>query len=462
MSNKGKYSLLVCLAFLLMVTAVTIAGGKWKKHTVLKSDAAGYYAYLPALFIYDDLYTCGFYPDVDSVYNPGDGVVYYGVQRHAETGRVYFKYNYGVAAFEMPLFLTAHCITKLSGKYATDGYSAPYQLAIALSTVLFSFFGLLLLRLLLLRFFNDLTVAIVLFITGFGTNYLAQVITQPGISHVYMIFLYAAILYSVHRFTETARGWFLLVVAAALAMVLVTRSSGVFIVIPVLFWQVGENLFARVVWQYMRTRPVLFTGIALLGFLPVFVQMLYWQLTTGHWYFYTYRREYFDFANSQIVNGLFSYRKGWLLYTPLALLGFAGLLPMWRNERLRFAVVPVTAYFIITVYVVFSWWQWYYGGSFGCRVMVESLVVLAVPLGAFVNWAQQQRLVVKMLLGGMIVAGVFLNLFQTVQYGKGIIHWQKMNKEYYWRVFGRLQVSEEDKKLLMQTEELDTDNSPLR
>ncbi|HRG89010.1 MAG TPA: hypothetical protein PLW44_08340, partial [Chitinophagales bacterium] len=111
-------------------------------------------------------------------------------------------------------------------------------------------------------------------------------------------------------------------------------------------------------------------------------------------------------------------------------LGFAGLLPMWRNERLRFAVVPVIAYFLITVYVVFSWWQWYYGGSFGCRVMVESLVVLAVPLGALINWAQQQAIVVKILLGAMIVAGVFLNLFQTVQYGKGIIHWQKMSKEY--------------------------------
>lgn len=462
MSNKRKYSLLVCMAFLFMVTAVTIAGGKWKKYNVLKSDAAGYYAYLPAIVVYGDLYKCSYYPYVDSVYNPGDGVVYYGVQRHPETGRIYFKYNYGVAAFELPAFATAHLFARLSGTYAADGYTTPYQLAIALSTVLFSFLGLLLLRSFLLRLFDDRVVAVTLMVIAFGTNYLAQVLTQPGISHVYMFFLYAVILHGVHRFTETARGWFLLVVATGFAMVLVTRSSGVFILIPVLFWQVGENRFVRVVWQYMLARPVLFTGIALLGFLPVFVQMLYWQLTTGHWYFYTYRREYFDFANSQIVNGLFSYRKGWLLYTPLAVLGFAGLLPMWRNERLRFAVVPVIAYFLITVYVVFSWWQWYYGGSFGCRVMVESLVVLAVPLGALINWAQQQAIVVKTLLGAMIIAGVFLNLFQTVQYGKGIIHWQKMNKDYYWRVFGRMQVTNEDKMLLEQTEELNTENSPRR
>lgn len=462
MSSKGNYSLFVALAFLFLVTAITIVGGKWKKHTVLKSDAAGYYAYLPALFVYGDLYKCSYYTHVDSVYNPGDGVVYYGLQRHPETGSIYFKYNYGVAAFELPAFAIAHLFARLSGTYAADGYSVPYQLAAALSTVLFSFLGLLLLRNFLLYLFDDWVVAIALIVITFGTNYLAQVITQPGLSHVYMFFLYSAILYGTHVFTLSGKGRYLLLVVVALAMVMVTRSSGVFIVIPVLFWQAGGKRLLDVVNQYLRTNTAIFAGIVLTGFSVIFIQLLYWQLTTGYWYFYTYRREYFDFANCQLVNGLFSYRKGWFLYSPLVLLGFAGLLPMWRNERLRFAVVPVIAYFLMTVYLVFSWWQWYYGGSFGCRVMVESLVVLAVPLGALINWAQQKRLAVKMLIGAIIVAGVFLNLFQTVQYGKGIIHWQKMNKEYYWRVFGRLQVSEEDKKLLEQTEELNTNNSPRR
>jgi hypothetical protein len=38
-----------------------------------------------------------------------------------------------------------------------------------------------------------------------------------------------------------------------------------------------------------------------------------------------------------------------------------------------------------------------------------------------------------------IVMGLFvvLNIFQTYQYSMGLIHWSRMSKEFYWRVFGK-------------------------
>ncbi|HLP21724.1 MAG TPA: hypothetical protein VK174_15530 [Chitinophagales bacterium] len=448
--------------FLAITLAITIAGGKWKKHTVLKSDAAGYYVYLPSVFIYNDLLGCRFYPYVDSVYNPGDGVVYYAIQQSPETRNMYFKYNYGVAAFEMPFFLLTHVFVKFTGCYPADGYSAPYQLAVALNAVLFAFLGLLVLRKFLLFWFNEVSVALTLLVIAFGTNYLAQVITQPGLSHVYMFFLHAVVLYSTQQLYATGRPGYLLMLAAALAMVLVTRSSGIFIIIFPLLWKAGGNgvlYLANFLW--IRYKPLVATAISI-GIAICMVQLLYWKLTTGHWYFYTYRREYFDFANPEILKGLFSYRKGWFLYTPLALLGFAGLFFVKRRSELRIYLLPFALYFMVTFYVVFSWWQWYYGGSFGSRVMVESLAVLALPIAAFSEFVVKASGLVRFASGLLISFFVLLNVFQTGQYAKGIIHWQKMNKDYYWRVFGKMEVTDADKELLKTTEELNTNNSPIK
>lgn len=182
--------------------------------------------------------------------------------------------------------------------------------------------------------------------------------------------------------------------------------------------------------------------------------MLYCKITTNHWYFYTYRREHFEFGNWQIMNALFSFRKGWFVYTPLALLGFIGCFFVWRTKELRFYLLPLVLYFLTTLYVVFCWWQWYYGGSFGCRVLVQSLSLFALPIAAVVEAILSSKKVFRNLFTVVIIFFVLLNIFQTAQYAKGIIHWQKMNREYYWKVFGKWNVSEEDKNLLLQTEEL--------
>lgn len=460
MAKLNRWSLLVCYCFLFFVFAITVAGRKWQKHTVLKSDAAGYYAYLPAIFIYNDLFSFEHYPQIDSLYNPGDGVVYYAVQRYPATGKFYLKYNWGVSAFELPPFLLAHTFALLSGIYPADGYSAPYQFMIAISAVLYSFLALLLIRRLLLYWFADGVVAVVLLIIAFGTNYLAQVITQPGLSHVYMFFLYSLILYSAQQFTIARGSCALFCLITGMAMVPLTRASGIFVVVLPLFWKVGDKYFLKELASHIKSKPFLSGVICITGLMLISCQLIYWHQATGHWLFYTYRREYFDFANSHIIDGLFSYRKGWFVYTPLALLGFAGMVALWYNKQMRFYLLPVLLYFCVTIYIVFSWWQWYYGGSFGCRVMVESLAILAIPIAALLSWVNNKKTWQKVAFGAVISLGILLNLFQTYQYGKGIIHWQKMSKEYYWRVFGKLSVTDADRDLLNNTEELDTNNSP--
>jgi hypothetical protein len=84
------------------------------------------------------------------------------------------------------------------------------------------------------------------------------------------------------------------------------------------------------------------------------------------------------------VDGLFSYRKGWFLYTPLALFGMIGFIPLYRRHR--GLVLPLLLFFAVSFYLIFSWHQWYYGWGFGCRSLVGSLAVQSIPLTALVSF----------------------------------------------------------------------------
>jgi len=50
----------------------------------------------------------------------------------------------------------------------------------------------------------------------------------------------------------------------------------------------------------------------------------------------------------------------------------------------------------------------------------------------------------------MLIVGLsILNVFQTIQFHKGVIDADRMTKDYYLKVFGKLNVNEKDRKLLL-------------
>ena len=177
------------------------------------------------------------------------------------------------------------------------------------------------------------------------------------------------------------------------------------------------------------------------------IQLGYWKYITGEWIHYSYEEEGFNFLKPEIWNGLLSYRKGWFVYTPLAIVCIIGLVNLWRTFPKLF--LGITTYLIVNVYIVFSWHQWYYGGGFGSRALIESYAVLSIPLACFVAWVLSVRSkVLKSFVGLILVSLVVLNLWQSYQFSLGTIPWDHNNKEYYWRVFFKKHRTEEDWKLL--------------
>jgi hypothetical protein len=162
-------------------------------------------------------------------------------------------------------------------------------------------------------------------------------------------------------------------------------------------------------------------------------QLIYWKMQTGNFMYYSYSGEHFFFNHPRIWKGLFSFRKGWLLYTPMAALALAGFFFLKKNARPL--LIPLYLYTFLNIWIVLSWWCWWYGGGFGLRAFIESFAFLAFPLAALWAWALKKGWVAY--VGLMIVAGFFirLNLFQSKQYREGKLHWDSMSKAMYKATF---------------------------
>lgn len=101
-------SLYVCFFFLFCCIYTVFNLGKFKKHDVIAWDRAGYYLYLPALLIYDDLDELHFISHIDSTYELTQNDSKYGLVQIEQTGHLVNRYSYGVALFELSGFLIAH------------------------------------------------------------------------------------------------------------------------------------------------------------------------------------------------------------------------------------------------------------------------------------------------------------------------------------------------------------------
>ena len=439
-------SLYICFFFLFCCIYTVFNLGKFKKHDVIAWDRAGYYLYLPALLIYDDLDELHFISHIDSTYELTQNNSKYGLVQIEQTGHLVNRYSYGVALFELSGFLIAHTYASYSQKYPPDGYSIPYQLAIQFTSILFSFLGLVVLRRFLRDFgIKETLISCAIILLAFGTNFYYYSAFEHGMSHNFSFFLCSTILFLTNRAYKFEDWKYFIFLGISLGWAALVRPVDIFFCIIPCLW-LGFNMAQL---RFLKRHVVKILVLMLCFLLPWIPQIVYWKLTTGQFLYYSYSEYGFDFTNPQVWKGLFSYRKGWFVYTPIAFIGFLYIFVAWRKKEYRNYAIAILLFYIPYIYVVFSWFQWYYGGSFGSRVMINTLPLLAIPLAIFVKDVINLSKIKKYLIIAVVCFLVVLNLFQSWQYNRGVLHWDAMSKEYYWRIFLKEHASEEDRSLLM-------------
>lgn len=428
--TKRPISLIV-IYFSLFVWIWTVFNiSNWKKNNVIIHDIISYYSYLPATFIYNDL-TFNF---TDNLPDNFTGTIWY---LKAPNGARVQKMSMGLSVLYSPFFFIAHQITRFTD-YPADGYSQPYDMFLVFSSLFYAFFAIWFLRKILLRFFTDKISALTLLIIVFGTNLFFYVTNESPMSHAYSLFLFSSFIYYTikwHNFQSTTNA---VIIGIIGGLIILVRPSNIVIFAIPLFYGIysKETLLQKI--KLIKQNRFHILIIILLLFIIFSPQMLYWKKITGDWFYYSYGKEGFFFGKPHIINGLFSYRKGWLIYTPLMLLAVAGIPVLFK--KLKHFALPITIFFIVNIYIVFSWWCWWYGGSFGMRSLIESYAVLAIPLALSLKYIFSKQIWLKISTGVLLFLFINLNLFQTFQYRRVVIHWDSMTKEAYWAIFGTLKI----------------------
>lgn len=437
LAKRIPWGHLAIAAFATLAIRETLDLGFWRTGRTLNWDIEAYYHYLPATIIHGDPFDLTYVAAIDSVLHPSGDQSAFGVYTSPVTGRHYIKFTYGTVLFQLPMFLLAHAWAAPPWSEAEpNGYSAPYQLAVSLSTIMFVTLALLLLRRFLVRHCSERASAIAIITIATGTNLFFYSTHDAGMSHAYLFFLFALVLERTDRWHLSPSAMAAFAIGLAVGLTIVTRPvDGPILLVPLL-WNAWPGPEARHKWALARRYRAHALIAAVGALLPIVPQLLYWKVATGSFLHYTYEGESFDFSSPRIMDGLFGYRKGWLIYSPLVALGFAGIASMVQHRPMRTLTLPLLVFFPVFIYVVFSWEQWWYGGGFGCRPLVSSLALLALPIahltGRVIAWGKAPFFA----LAVVILLGIRLNFFQQAQFRQTIIHWDSMTKERYWEVFG--------------------------
>lgn len=441
---KGKS--LAKLASWFIIIVVIFTNGTYQywndSNHIIENDTIEYYAYLPAVFIYQDL---------DLLYKGASSkeVSQSLWALNSQINKHVIKTTNGVSILYTPFFLLAHLFTKVTNIYPANGYSAPYKIGLILSSIFYLFLGLYFMRRLLSRYFDDTVVALTLIIVVLGTNLFNYVTKEPIMEHVYGFFMLMTFMYYVVKWYKKPHLKYASLIGIIFGLIVLSRPSNILIGLFFLLFGINNKSTIKQRLKYFQKH---YGQIILMGILSILVwvpQFIYWSHQTGKWLFFSYGSdERFFWTDPEIIAGLFSYRKGWLLYTPLMAFSLIGI--FFLRKRLKAYLWPTVTIILLSWYMLFSWWCWWYGGSYGMRAMIDLYALLSVPLAAFIQYIWKQKRIIRNTFIILVFLLVGLNQFQTQKYRYMSIHWDSMTKEAYWQTFFDLYPSPKYYKLLKE------------
>lgn len=409
-SRQEKFKLAAILAVLYLALTLLFASLGFLKNLdrrIQPWDSVFYYSYLTSAYFDHDL---DFSNDFGRF--ASDGVFEFA---KAPNGATINLVPVGSAILWTPLFLSAHGATlaaNASGAtLAVDGLSAIYQRWIYVGDSLYGFIGLI-----FTAFFLRKYVGVAGALVGCAAILWASPLTHyvwplTLSSHnasflTASLFLYAWSRYGLAKRTAVSAG----------LMVLVRYQEGLFLV-PVLMLFFFD-------WFRSRCEP----GAAeknlrkLIEFALVFaaivsIQPWIWKMIYGSFLNVPFADNRIHWDALQLGGVLFSWRHGLLSWHPALLLGLAGLLFFYRQNR--------RAGFVFGMMLVLAWifnagmTDWWASWSFGHRRFISCLPLFALGVGFLYEKAVKPFS--KSLALSLVAVLSLWNLLFVYQYNRGLI-----------------------------------------
>lgn len=399
--------------------------------------------HLPAKYIYNDVaLKTEWYKQVNEKYNVTP--TYFQIAQ-SEKGGMIMRFYKGMSYLWTPPFFAAHLYAKAFG-YPADGFSKPYPMALILYGGLFSLIGLIIARKLLLRYFSENVTTITLILLYIGTNLFNFTTIGNDTPHAYLFTLFTIFLWYTIRWHETFKVKYAIALGITLGLIIAVRPSDVFIAAFPVLWGIYNTETLK--WKIGIIKKY-FLHIVLAGFITAlfFVpQLLYYRTYAGEYFLNIYNDPgaAFDFMHPRFGHVLFGFRKGWFIYSPLSVLGFIGLIMVYKKFREYF--LPAVIYLALVIYLIASFNSLV---SYGWRGFIQAYAALIIPSGFFVQYMLKRPVWIRALAAIIILFLMALNILKAYQIQMGVIDGSRMTRAYYFRVLFKTKVTEEDRNLLM-------------
>lgn len=355
------------------VLAVVYIYGAVLSAPPIRSDGAGYYIYLPALFIDRDL------TFMAMAVRQAENIASWGANLRQLPSGVYFdRYPVGPALLQIPFFAVAHTWALIT-KSDASGFSTPYQVANVAAGIFYFWVGAAFVFRTLRLHFDQETASAATLALIFGTSLFHLATCDSSFSHVYSFCLMAVFVWALLAYKIGQRWTLALIAGTAFGLIVISRNSNVI-----------AGILALAVWIEVRDRNWWHAGLFMAAApLAVTPQLLYWWIATGSPIVYSYEEVFsFRWTDPRILEFLFSIAKGFFFWAPVSLLSVVGLVLL--KGRLAGFAIAISVCLALQIYICSSWHDWSFGGGFGSRPMVDFVPVLAIPMAAAIEWMRSR------------------------------------------------------------------------
>lgn len=323
----------------------------------------------------------------------------------------------GSAVVWSPFYLAAHALVR-SGvvRGPADGFSRAYAGAVAYGSASLAIAGFLLAFHTLKRYLgvSEGLAVLAVFAAWFGTPAFYYMTVAPAFAHAPSIFAVSLLFFLWLRARErdSVIDWVLMGLAGGLCM-LIREQGALFLVAP------GLDLLLRLIKGDVRRaieRGAAVLGAAVLVFSP---QLLAYRALNGTFAPTQLVQRKMDYASPHFLDVLADPGHGLLLWTPLLVVAFLGLLRAIPKTGLPAFLIAIA--FVGQVYINGSVLSWHQAGAFGSRRFVDSTVLFVIGF-AFGLMGLPNR--VKQLV---VALAIWWNVSLMLQFGLKIMDRQKLD-----------------------------------
>lgn len=391
----------------------------------INSDGKGYYAYLTAIFVYQDL-DYNFVDDYEMKYYAPESYFHFKSEINGDVANITFA---GIAVLLLPFFLAAH-IGSLALGLPADGYAPLYQYGVGLAAIFYLLLALWgMKKLLEIYGVSKYHIILVQTILTFATPIYFYTTVDASFTHVYSFSMITLFFYFSKRYLMDAKNRHLYIASLLFGLIVLIRPTNMMVLAALPFIAGSWQVLRERVLGLFRAYKSLFVSLVIFG-IVVSIQPLLYFAQVGEFFIWTYTGVGFNFTDPHFAGVLISYKKGLFVYTPILAFSLLGFLHLFRRNI--YEAVCLLLYMILFTYIISSWWSWWYGMSYGHRAFLDHYVVFGILFGLALgdNKFKSTRYMIYIATPLLI----WFNMLQVYQYKNWILYWD-MDEEKYWRVF---------------------------